>query len=82
MFCVDEATAASIRRAFIDDGELSAVVEFRRHFPLITDYARALECAQIIAAWGVERPERDGGDNVVSLRNNVVPLKPRRRPNL
>lgn len=37
MFCVDEETAAAIRRVFNEDGELSAVVELRRHFPLILD---------------------------------------------
>ncbi len=78
MFCVDEATAEAIRRAFMDDGELSAVIEFRRHFPLITDHARALECARIIAGWGVERPATEVSENVVPLRNNVVTLKPRR----
>ncbi len=82
MFCVDEATAASIRRAFMDDGDLSAVVEFRRHFPLITDHARALECARIIAGWVVERPETEAHENVVPIRKNVVPLKPRLRPKL
>ena len=79
MFCVDEETAEAIRRAFFDDGELSAVVEFRRHFPLITDHARALECARTIAGWSVARPETEGHENVIPLRNNVVALKPRRR---
>jgi len=65
MFCVDEATAESIRRAFMEDGELSAVVEFRRHFPLISDHARALECARIIAGWAPARPPTDVCDNVV-----------------
>jgi len=49
MFCVDQSTAAAIRRAFREDGDLSAVIEFQRHFPLMTDYARALECARAIA---------------------------------
>jgi len=40
MFCVDEATAEAIRRVFDEEGELSAVLELRRHFPLITDNAR------------------------------------------
>ena len=51
MFCVDEATAEAIRRAFNEDGELSAVVELRRHFPLITDNAKGRECVRIIAGW-------------------------------
>ena len=33
MFSVDEPTAAAIRRAFDDGGELAGVVELRRHFP-------------------------------------------------
>lgn len=36
MFIVDEATAEAIRRAWHEGGELSGVVELRRHFPLIT----------------------------------------------
>lgn len=68
MFLVDEATAASIRRAFMEDGELSAVIEFRRHFPLISDHAKALECAQIIAGWGTAPLVGQGADNVVRLR--------------
>ena len=51
MFCVDEATAEAIRRAFNEDGELSAVLELRRHFPLITDNAKGRECVRIIAGW-------------------------------
>src|SRR4051812_46157993 len=49
MFTVDEATADAIRRAYGEGGELSGIVEFRRHFPLITDHAKARECVQIIA---------------------------------
>jgi len=49
MFCVDEATAEAIRRVFDEEGELSAVIELRRHFPLITDTARRRECVRIIA---------------------------------
>jgi hypothetical protein len=51
MFTVDEPTAEAIRRAFEDGGELSAIVEFKRHFPLITDNAKAGECVRIIAGW-------------------------------
>lgn len=82
MFCVDEQTAEAIRRAFMDDGELSAVVEFRRHFPLITDHARALECARIIAGWGVVQPATEVSKNVMPPKNNVVTLKSRLRPKL
>jgi len=73
MFCVDEETAAAIRRVFNEDGELSAVVELRRHFPLITDMARGQECMQIIAGWQPVSPPAKGADRVVRL-------KPRRRP--
>ena len=51
MFAVDEATAEAIRRAYDEGGELSGIVEFRRHFPLITDNAKAGECVRIIAGW-------------------------------
>jgi hypothetical protein len=33
MFSVDETTAEAIRQVFEESGELSAVVELRRHFP-------------------------------------------------
>jgi hypothetical protein len=32
MFAGDEATAATIRRAFIDEGEMSAMIKLRRRF--------------------------------------------------
>ena len=51
MFAVDDATAEAIRRAYDEGGELSGIVEFRRHFPLITDHAKAGECVRIIAGW-------------------------------
>src|SRR3954471_5664918 len=51
MFAVDEATAEAIRRAYEEGGELSGIVEFRRHFPLITDNAKAGECVRLIAGW-------------------------------
>jgi hypothetical protein len=57
MFAVDEETATAIRRAYEESGELGAIVEFRRHFPLIADNARAGECVRIIASWrAIERP--------------------------
>jgi hypothetical protein len=65
MFAVDEATAEAIRRAFNEDGEFSAVVELRRHYPAITDNARARLCVRIIASW---RPIP------------ALPKKPCRRP--
>jgi hypothetical protein len=51
MFTVDEPTAEAIRRAFDEGGELSGIVEFKRHFPLISDHAKARECVRIIAGW-------------------------------
>ena len=51
MFAVDEETAAAIRRAFNEDGEFSAVVELRRHYPAITDNTKARLCVRIIASW-------------------------------
>jgi len=51
MFTVDEATAAAIRKAYDEGGELSAVVELRRHFPGITDNENARLCVRTIASW-------------------------------
>src|SRR5690348_13253830 len=41
MFCVDETTADAIRRAYEEEGELSAVVVLRRFFPGIADNTNA-----------------------------------------
>jgi hypothetical protein len=60
MFLVDEATADAIRRAWDEGGELSAVVELRRHFPLITDNANARRCVRAIAGWAPQ-PAPDQG---------------------
>ena len=49
MFTVDDAAAEAIRRAYEEGGELSAVVEFRRHFPLIQDGELARSCVRVIA---------------------------------
>jgi len=57
MFAVDEATARAIRQAYQDGGELSGVVELRRHFPLIADNARARLCLQMIMSWAPPAPE-------------------------
>ncbi len=51
MFVVDEAAADAIRLAWHEDGELASVVELRRHFPLITDPARARSCVHAIVGW-------------------------------
>jgi len=52
MFVVDEATAAAIRRAWEEGGELAGVVELRRHFPLIADNEQARRCVRAIVGWG------------------------------
>ena len=51
MFVVDELTAAAIQRATHEGGELSGMVELRRHFPLITDNANARLCVRSIVGW-------------------------------
>src|SRR5690242_13147205 len=51
MFAVDEATAEAIRRAWHEGGELSGIVEFKRHFPLISDHEKARMCVRIIVGW-------------------------------
>jgi hypothetical protein len=48
---VDEATAAVIRQVFEDSGELSAVIEHRRHFPALKDNENALLCVRAIVGW-------------------------------
>ena len=55
MFMVDEETAAAIRRAWNESGELAAVAELRRHFPLISDGENARRCVHTIVSWG-QRP--------------------------
>ena len=51
MFCVDESTAGAIRKAYLESGELSAVVELRRHFPGVADNENARLCVRTIASW-------------------------------
>ena len=58
MFLVDDMTAAAIRRAWEDGGDLSGVVELRRHFPLISDHATARRCLHAIVGW-TPRPKPD-----------------------
>ena len=59
MFCVDE--------------ELSAVVELRRHFPLITDNVRGRECVRISAGWQPVLPPAKGADRVAHLKSERRP---------
>jgi hypothetical protein len=51
MFVVDGPTAAAIRKAYLESGELSAVVELRRHFPGIVNNENARLCVRTIANW-------------------------------
>jgi len=64
MFVVDEATAHAIRQAYQDGGELSGVVELRRHFPLITDNARARLCLRMIMGWMQRTPAPEPAPHV------------------
>ncbi|AIB14636.1 hypothetical protein Sp245p_17210 (plasmid) [Azospirillum baldaniorum] len=51
MFTVSESEAETIRRAFHDRGEWSAVVELRRLFPVFANNPEALRCVRAIAGW-------------------------------
>ena len=51
MFMVDEETAAAIRHAWDEGGELSAVAELRRRFPHVTDGENARRCVRTIVSW-------------------------------
>lgn len=51
MFTVDAPTAAAIRRAYDEGGDLASIVESRRHFPLIADHAKARECVKAVLSW-------------------------------
>ncbi len=62
MFSVNEETAAAIRRAYDESGELGGIVEFRRHFPLITDHAGARSCVQAIVGWTPRSAPEPGRD--------------------
>ena len=55
MFVV-EPTAEAIRKAYIESGELSAVVELRRHFSGITDNENDRLCVRTIASWQPSPP--------------------------
>ena len=51
MFAVDDLTVEAIRRAYEETGELAAVAEFRRRFPLIQDGEHVRSCVRMIASW-------------------------------
>ena len=87
MFTVDEATAAAIRHAAEDGGELAGVVELRRHFPLITDNADARRCVRVIAGWRpadpprtADRPRRQHADAQAAHRQDTAETWRKARP--
>jgi hypothetical protein len=51
MFTVDDDTAGAIRRVYEESGELAAVVELRRRFPLLESSEHASSCVRLIASW-------------------------------
>jgi hypothetical protein len=51
MFAIGEVTAAAIRTVFVQEGELPAVLELRRRFPIIADNEHARACVRTIAGW-------------------------------
>ena len=69
MFSIDEPTADAIRHALNESGELAAIIELRRHFPLIGDNAQARLCVRAIASWGP----------VAALKDVQARMKPRGR---
>ena len=56
MFAVDRVTADAIRQALNKDGELAAIVKFRRHYPLLASNANARSFVHAIAGWQVITP--------------------------
>lgn len=64
MSVVDEETAAAIRRAWDEGGELAAVMELRRRFAALTDGEDARRCVRAIVGWASPprpAPERERG---------------------
>jgi len=60
MFAVDPAVADAIRQAFQERGELAAIVELRRHFPLFESNEQARSCVLAIASWKPISPRLPG----------------------
>jgi hypothetical protein len=71
MFSVDEVTAAAIRQVFEDSGELSAVIELRRHFPALKDNENARLCVRAIAGWKPLPPLRAKRPRVCRIRSST-----------
>lgn len=51
MFTVSATEATSIRTAFEEQGQLSAMIELRRLFPGIRDNVDARRIVRVIAGW-------------------------------
>jgi len=66
MFAVEPAIADAIRRIFQEQGELAAIVELRRHFPLFESNEQARSCMLAIASWAP-----------IPLHSSARPKKPR-----
>ncbi|KAA0684221.1 hypothetical protein [Roseomonas genomospecies 6] len=76
MFTVSEAEAETIRQAFHERGEWSAVVELRRLFPVFANNPEALRCVRAIAGW---QPLPVPPDAPSDAPPKVTPLR-RRKP--
>ena len=68
MFVVDPAATDAIHQAFNEDGELAAIVELRRHFPLLTDNEHARTCVHAIAGLATGR---DAANNAVGKEDLI-----------
>lgn len=56
MFTVTEEEAAAIRQAYFEGGELVAMAELRRRFPVFNGNPRAADAVRTIAGWrGADR---------------------------
>ena len=63
MFVVDDVAAGAMRRAWREGGDLAGVVELRRHFPGITDHARAPSYVQATVGWAQHPTPEQGPDH-------------------
>ena len=57
MFMMSDEAVAAVQAAYQKGGEWAAVVELRRHFPLITGNEQALWCVRIITGWRPPLPK-------------------------
>lgn len=70
MFTIDEATADGIRKAYEDCGELAAIVELRRHFPLFENNEHARTCVRSIVSW---KPMTAAKPTTAARDSNKIP---------